>query len=73
MYIYTHMQYLCMYILQNLINPTIAENNVLLDISSYSLTLPTFNCSWIISSLKVKYLLYFHKHYVLSRILFHEE
>lgn len=79
MYIYTHIQYLCMYILQNLINhrilnyPIIAENNVLLDISLYSLTLPTFKCSQNISSLKVKYLLYFHKHYVLSQTLFHEE
>jgi len=68
------------YILQNLINlgildyPTIAENNVLLNIPSHSLTLlPTFNCSQSNSSLKVKYLLFFHKQYILSRILFHEE
>jgi hypothetical protein len=71
--------YICMYILQNLINlgilnyPTIAENNVLLDITLYSLTLQKINCSQSISSLKLKYLLYFQKQYILCRILLHEE
>jgi hypothetical protein len=74
-----YVQYICMYILQNLINlgilnyPTITENNVLLDITMYSLTLPTFNFSQTISSLKLKYLLFFQKQYILCRILFHEE
>jgi hypothetical protein len=78
MYLYTYVLYICMYILQNLNlwfsnYPTIVEINVLLDITSYSLTLPTFKCSQGISSLKVKYFLYFQQQYIFSRILFLEE
>jgi hypothetical protein len=68
-----------MYIIQNLNflfsnYPTSAEINVLLDITSYSITLPSFKCSQSVSSLKVKDFLFILSTTVtVSRTLFLEE